>query len=211
MTTISLFVLLAVASSVFSATVPPELYSPLISSKVLATAQAQGGNPTQYPQNTDQGPLGAWQYYTADQWTSGFFPDLIYKLNVRAELCPSTVDKADWVELGRSWSTTLTTLEYSNHLQHDVGFVSYPFMSELVMYAKVLIFWSEIDSSYSLVILRTRLRRTRWNSMQSIWRIGLMLLSDVRGAGTRPIPQTSKCVFCLIWSRQVTDRGEGDH
>lgn len=128
----SFFVLLALTTSVFASTAPAELYSPLVSSKVLATAQAQGV-PTKFPQNTDQGPQGNWQYYTADQWTSGFFPDLNYKMNDRAKLCPSTVDTADWVGLGRAWSTPLTALEFTNHLQHDVGFVSYPFVSELAM------------------------------------------------------------------------------
>jgi hypothetical protein len=129
----SFIVLTLTASSVFAGQAPPaEIYSPLVSSKILATAKSRP-NPNKYPQNTDRGPDGIWQYFGANGWTSGFMPDLVYKMNERASLCPSKVDKADWVELGREWSTALIPLEFSNGVGHDVGFLSYPFVSELAM------------------------------------------------------------------------------
>jgi len=124
------FLALTVSSALAAGAPPAEIYSPLVSSKILATAKSRP-DPNKYPQNTDTGPAGIWQYFGANGWTSGFMPDLLYKMNERAALCPSKVDKVDWVELGREWSTALIPLEYSNGVGHDVGFLSFPFVSEL--------------------------------------------------------------------------------
>lgn len=126
------FLALTVSSALAAGAPPAELYSPLVSSKILATATSRP-DANKYPQNTDTGPAGVWKYFAADGWTSGFMPDLIYKINERASLCPSTVDKADWVGLGREWSTALIPLEEHNGVGHDVGFLSFPFVSELAM------------------------------------------------------------------------------
>jgi hypothetical protein len=110
---------------------PAELYSPLIQEKVLTIAQTEP-QPVTYPQYTDT-VLGDWLYFPPDTWTSGFLPAMLYELNVRATLCHQN-DSTDWVGLGRQWSTAEIPLEQNNTVGHDVGFLSYPFVSELAMY-----------------------------------------------------------------------------
>lgn len=109
---------------------PAELYSPLVAEKVLATASSPP-NPMQYPQYTDR-TAGKWLYFIPDTWTTGFFPATLYALYDRAELCHWGADNAsEWLALGRQWSTAEVPLETNNTLEHDVGFVSFPFMDEL--------------------------------------------------------------------------------
>jgi hypothetical protein len=125
--------LVLLTPTVLGASVPPELFSPLIPQKILATFNSLP-NPTQYPQYTDQ-TEGKWQVFVPDTWTSGFFPATGYALNRRKELCGATQNNqlgiADWLNLGRAASTALIPLEITNHQGHDVGFLSYPFMEEL--------------------------------------------------------------------------------
>ncbi|KAJ3564120.1 hypothetical protein NP233_g8509 [Leucocoprinus birnbaumii] len=131
----ALAALVLLAPTVLGATVPAELFSPLIPQKVLATFKALP-NPVQYPQYTDQN-AGKWQYFAPDTWTSGFFPATGYALNTRKQLCGATQSNqlgiADWVALGRSASTGEIPLETSNHQGHDVGFLSFPFIQELLV------------------------------------------------------------------------------
>lgn len=120
---LSSFIALVIAA----ATPPPELYSPLITSKIRTVAQSES-NPATYPQYTDS-TVGKWQYFQPDIWTSSFFPAMLYALNTRAKLC-GTGDGDTWVELGRQWSTGVIPLETQNHVGHDVGFLSIPFVEE---------------------------------------------------------------------------------
>lgn len=125
-------VFLLSALPVLRAAEPPgELYSPLVSSKILATAHDTRDGKS-YPHNTDQ-VNGIWNYVGTDWWTSGFFPATLYSMNRRSELCPNTVDAADWVNLGQVWSADLTRLLIKNSVGHDVGFISFPFVDELTM------------------------------------------------------------------------------
>jgi hypothetical protein len=120
-------VLATLIASATAASPAPELYSPLISSKILTIAQAQPNPPT-YPQYTDS-TAGKWQYFVPDTWTSGFFPATLYALNTRAKLCGSGGGDT-WVQLGRQWSTGEIPLEQKNTDGHDVGFLSMPFVEE---------------------------------------------------------------------------------
>ena len=110
---------------------PIELYSRLVSSKILATARDRRDGES-YPHNTDQ-VNGTWNYVHTDWWTSGFFPATLYSMDRRSELCPKTVDQVDWVDLGQVWSADLTKLLVRNSVGHDVGFISFPFVNELTM------------------------------------------------------------------------------
>jgi hypothetical protein len=121
-----IFSLLLVAATA-SPTPPPELYSPLISSKILTIAKKEP-NPANYPQYTDR-ITGVWKYFVPNTWTSGFFPVTLYALNTRAELCHKT-DGASWIKLGRQWDTGEIPLETPNTRGHDVGFLSMPFQEE---------------------------------------------------------------------------------
>lgn len=118
--------------------IPSELFSPLISQKVLATAQTNR-SPPQYPQWTDR-TSGQWQWFSPDTWTIGFFPSTLYALDTRNKLCKkaSAADKTlsgtDWVGLGRQWSAAEVPLQVKTGVGHDVGFLSFPFTDELAMY-----------------------------------------------------------------------------
>lgn len=121
-----------VVSPISRAAEPPrELYSQLVSSKILATAQDRRDGKS-YPHNTDR-VNGIWNYVHTDWWTSGFFPATLYSMNRRSKLCPKTVNQVDWVNLGQVWSTDLTSLLVKNSVGHDVGFISFPFVDELMM------------------------------------------------------------------------------
>ncbi|KLO10657.1 Six-hairpin glycosidase [Schizopora paradoxa] len=121
-------VLAAAQSS--SLSLPSELYSSSIGSKILAIANKEPAPPT-YPQYTDRSQ-GTWQYFNPNTtWTTGFFPATLYAMHTRQTLCPSENDNTDWVTLGRSWSTGIIPFETHNGLEHDVGFVSFPFQEEL--------------------------------------------------------------------------------
>ena len=108
----------------------PELYSPLITPKVRAIAEAEP-NTANYPQYTDT-IQGAWKYFTPTTWTSGFFPSLLYLLDTRSKLC-SSHGQPNWLALGRDWSIGLVSLADDKELDHDVGFLSYPFQQELLV------------------------------------------------------------------------------
>ena len=112
----------------------PELYSPLIASKVDAIALSKP-SPASYPEYTDN-VEGIWQYFTPTTWTSGFFPALLYLLDTRNKLCP-TPNASDWLALARDWSLGLVALEDDKNLDHDVGFLSYPFQQELLVYGRI--------------------------------------------------------------------------
>ncbi|KAI8999050.1 d-4,5 unsaturated-glucuronyl hydrolase-like protein [Trametes punicea] len=120
-----------VSSAATGAISPPaELFSPLVTQKVLKTAQSFP-NPPQYPQYTDR-VEGDWIWFTPDLWTSGFFPSTLYAMYERTQLCGSKAGSASqWLELGRSWSTGEIPLETHTSVGHDVGFLSYPFVDEL--------------------------------------------------------------------------------
>jgi hypothetical protein len=122
---------LSLVSDVSSLPPPPQLYSGLIATKVLATAQAFP-DPPMYPQYTDR-ELGKWLWFQPDTWTSGFFPATLYAMNTRDRLCPAPGLKNDWVNLARVLSTGLIPLEQRTSVGHDVGFLSFPFVEELSM------------------------------------------------------------------------------
>ncbi|KAF8911182.1 Six-hairpin glycosidase-like protein [Gymnopilus junonius] len=88
------------------------------------------------PQYTDTS-AGDWQDFSPNTWTSGFYPATLYALNARQQLCGSTpanaLSVADWLDLGRSSSDALLSLNANNGLGHDVGFISYPFAEELAV------------------------------------------------------------------------------
>ncbi|KAK0185876.1 glycoside hydrolase family 88 protein [Armillaria mellea] len=111
--------------------VATELYSSLIPSKVLATANKLNN---QFPQYTDP-TAGAWQLFVADTWTSGFFPATLYALETRKTLCGATsangLNVADWADLGRKTGAGLAALTTKNSVGHDVGFLSFPYVDEL--------------------------------------------------------------------------------
>ncbi|PFH52460.1 glycoside hydrolase family 88 protein [Amanita thiersii Skay4041] len=123
---------LSLAVSAAQSSVPQELFSTLIRQKVLATYNALP-QPTKYPQYTDMS-IGRWQFFSPDTWTSGFFPVTAYALNTRKHLClAGPQDPTDWLSIGRAASSALIPLESANHVGHDVGFLSFPFIEELVI------------------------------------------------------------------------------
>lgn len=111
---------------------PNELFSPIIPQKIARTFNALP-NPIQYPQWTNQGEPGHWQYFVPDTWTSGFFPQTLYEMHTRQTLCPGDQggQGTDWVEYGRRASIGLASLPGHNTQGHDVGFLSFPFIQEL--------------------------------------------------------------------------------
>ncbi|KAJ3795891.1 glycoside hydrolase family 88 protein [Lentinula aff. detonsa] len=137
---LQLFLLLFWNRTNASPTVPDQLFSSLIPQKIANTSNSLP-SPIQYPQYTTTWNVsnpGTWLDFIPDTWTSGFFPASLYALNTRKNLCGVTdanaLGVADWVELGRSASTGLIPLETNNtNLQHDVGFVSFPFAEELLI------------------------------------------------------------------------------
>lgn len=109
---------------------PSELFSSLVAHKIATTATnvSQQG---QYPQYTDS-TVGEWQYFPTDTWTTGFFPAMLYALNTRASLCQTDdLKSTDWLSEARQWTAAEVSLETTNTLGHDVGFVSFPFQEEL--------------------------------------------------------------------------------
>ncbi|KAG8885868.1 hypothetical protein FRB97_009030 [Tulasnella sp. 331] len=109
--------------------IPPELYSPLITQKLLAVAQ-NFSNPSQYPEYTTPPPygdqIGRWVWFPTDTWTNGFFPAAMMLLAERAQSCSggqliSASDAATALGQGRTWSAPLVTLETGSKLGHDVG------------------------------------------------------------------------------------------
>ncbi|ETW75184.1 glycoside hydrolase family 88 protein [Heterobasidion irregulare TC 32-1] len=131
-----LFPLLFLFSFVASSPPPPELFSSLVSRKLLTTASLVSSPhiPTNYPAQTTR-DTGAWQLAPADTWTTGFLPSTFYALHTRAALCPARFgnESAQWLALGRQWATGEDPLTVLNHQGHDVGFLSYPFVDELTI------------------------------------------------------------------------------
>ncbi|CAL1703456.1 unnamed protein product [Somion occarium] len=121
----------AIPHKVDNVVLPVEAFSPLIAQKILATAQSTQ-SPSKYPQYTDRG-VGAWQFFSPDTWTTGFFPSTLYALSTRAKLCKGdrSLDGTDWLGLARRWSAAEIPLETKTGVGHDVGFLSFPFMDEL--------------------------------------------------------------------------------
>lgn len=117
--------------------IPIELYSPLISQKLLETSQKFSASNTVYPQWTTISPSdGKWQFFRTDTWTSGFFPASMILMYERGQMCPdgslvSQQDATTNLDQGRTWSVPLTGLETTNNVKHDVGFISFPFWEEL--------------------------------------------------------------------------------
>jgi len=115
---------------------PPQLLDPLISQKLLATANlARGASPTSYPQYTTR-DTGAWLLFGADTWTSGFLPATLYALAERAACCPGSMSgttNAQWLELARASGSGEIPLETRTSVGHDVGFLSFPFVDELTV------------------------------------------------------------------------------
>jgi hypothetical protein len=130
----TLFLLSSLLATASAAKPPAELFSSLIPQKVLATFNALP-NPVEYPQYTTTD--GVWQYFVPDTWTSGFFPVTGYALNTRKTICGASdvngLGAADWVALSRAASNGLIPLEVKTGVGHDVGFLSFPFVEELVM------------------------------------------------------------------------------
>jgi len=116
---------------------PPQLFDPLISKKVLATANLVPGIPASYPQYTTR-DTGAWVLLPADTWTSGFLPATLYALAERAAFCPSSMNGTtytQWLEISRASASGEIPLETHTSVGHDVGFLSLPFVDELTVYA----------------------------------------------------------------------------
>ncbi|KAI9433843.1 d-4,5 unsaturated-glucuronyl hydrolase-like protein [Lactarius indigo] len=114
---------------------PPQLFSPLIAQKLLASAQLTPSIPTSYPQYTTR-DTGVWLYFGADTWTSGFLPATFYALAERAAICPLTLNgttATQWLDIGRSSATGEIPLEVHTSVGHDVGFLSFPFVDELTI------------------------------------------------------------------------------
>jgi hypothetical protein len=127
--------LLLAASYAFAAdlSLPAELFSPLVTQKILATAQTNQ-NPPKYPQYTDR-VQGVWEYFAPDTWTSGFFPATLYELQRRTSLCPTQeLNSSDWLALAQRWSAAEVPSETHTGVGHDVGFLSFPFVDELQVY-----------------------------------------------------------------------------
>ncbi|KIK95958.1 glycoside hydrolase family 88 protein [Paxillus rubicundulus Ve08.2h10] len=142
---------------------PPELYSSLIPQKLLATTNTQR-NPPQYPQYTDR-VVGEWQWFSPDTWSSGFLPATMYELHTRTRLCTGqgSGEGTDWVDLGRVWSAAEVPLETKTSVGHDVGFLSFPFVQELLVnpYNKTAInavntFAADLAARFSPIVGCTR-------------------------------------------------------
>lgn len=180
------------------AVVPPEVFSSVIAQKSLATFHALP-SPIEYPQYTDT-TAGNWIYFIPNTWTSAFFPSSLYLLNTRAELCGAAsngLGTANWLDLARSTSTALLSLNASAGLGHDVGFISDAFVAELAVWV------SGFPPSYRFVaealgninVLEIQItKQPKQRSIDSLvcWRRGLIPSLDVRGAGTQQTQQTSR-------------------
>lgn len=118
---------------------PSQLFATDSYTKILVTANSQDP-PTTYPEYTAAD--GSWSLFPSSDWTSAFFPSLLYRLHERhTVLCPSTTPTADngsttdWLSLARSWGEGLYAPDASqlSEWTHDVGFLSWPAQTELEM------------------------------------------------------------------------------
>lgn len=122
-----------IPSFALGATPPTQLYSTLVADKTYNATNAVKQSTWTFPQYTSTS-TGSWIWFGAETWTSGFFPGSLYLLNTRAKKCPtSNAAKYDWLALGRKWSEGLVQIETNNGVQHDVGFISFPFQEELLV------------------------------------------------------------------------------
>ena len=139
--TLRTFAVLAAASTTATLALPSELFDSSIATKLRATYQAQPPVPALWPQYTF--PNGTWQYFGGNTWTTGFFPATMYAMAERAGLCPDLgLNASEWIAYGRGSSSGEipgSTLSVQNQkaLEHDVGFVSFPFQAELLVYVRV--------------------------------------------------------------------------
>jgi len=131
-----LFIGVTFSTGVAGVTAPPELVSPLIAQKVLATFKSLP-SPILYPFITDS-TVGKWISHIPNWWTSGFFPATGYLLNTRQQICNSTLANGtalgNWLTLARASTGALVNLDADHGIGHDVGFIASPFMEELAMY-----------------------------------------------------------------------------
>lgn len=130
---IALFTLpLAKGAFSSSSLLPPHLFSSEIQQKLHRVATDTVGVPSTFPEFTS--PNYTWTSMPIPTWTDGFFSSALYLLDSRAKLCHQK-SEVDWVSLGQLWSTGLLTLETLDPLtlDHDVGFLSYPFQKELLV------------------------------------------------------------------------------
>jgi hypothetical protein len=111
---------------------PPDLYSQTISTKLNTTTELSRYSGT-YPQVTDHSEPAKWQYLDVNQWTTGFFPAIMYEMNKRQTLCPAYSDGIHWLTRARKWSDGLLPMADGNKQRHDQGFLSLPFVAELAM------------------------------------------------------------------------------
>jgi len=111
----------------------PQLFSPDIPRKILASYNRLPKSPWRYPQYSDRN--GVWQHFQADTWTSGFLPATLYALNTRKVQCGtgSGLGAADWLDLGRKASVGIAGLTTSVAIGHDIGFISFAFVEELAL------------------------------------------------------------------------------
>ncbi|KAG6867402.1 hypothetical protein C0993_003236, partial [Termitomyces sp. T159_Od127] len=117
-----------------SVALPSELFSPLVPQKVRTTFNRFNANPYRYPQYTDTS--GTWQYFTPNEWSSGFFPATLYALNERSMLCLPTpangLGMVDWLDLGRSATRNVSPPEPKDTPDHDRAFLI-SFLEELAI------------------------------------------------------------------------------
>ena len=131
-----LSVTISLASAFGYPLLPPELFSPLITQKLFATARLAQSVRGSYPQYTTR-DTGEWLFFGADTWTSGFLPATFYALAERAALCPRSMNgttRKRWLDIARSSATGEIPLELHASVGHDVGFLSFPFVDELTVY-----------------------------------------------------------------------------
>lgn len=69
-------------------------------------------------------------------------PASAYLLLARQEMCNSTHSSQNsgghWLSLGRSLAGPLANLDASHGIGHDLGFISYPFIQELMVWVSQL-------------------------------------------------------------------------
>jgi len=176
---------------------PPQLFDPLISQKLLATANLTPGIPTSYPQYTTR-DTGAWVLFGADTWTSGFLPATFYALAERATLCPYSIKgttRDRWLEIARTSAAGEIPLETRTSVGHDVGFLSFPFVDELALYVTPTLYPDIAPPSLYLIHVyfdhpATRVMKPHGMPSRSSlrrWRRALTPPLAVRAAGIREI------------------------
>jgi len=135
MKTATLFIVANIPALISSVAIPSELFSLLIPQKVLSTFQSLP-TPILYPHITDS-VEGKWIDYSINWWTSGFLPATSYLLLARQKMCNSTpsfdTSEGDWLTLGRASSGPLANLDAVSSVGHDIGFISFPFVEELMV------------------------------------------------------------------------------